>query len=195
MSVDTLSNAPGSGVGPGTGEMARGTSSMGSSRPIRSTGMASQTSSIGMGRDSVPTVSSNRRSLPGFPTRLTSTRHQSLVQPVNPSPLSQPLSSIPSGSEQGSESGSSQPVSREHSSTGDTDGEGRDELGPLEGAGMRMPVPMPMPVQTGTVPMMRSNSLPVLTLRELDAMKDKDGELGISRDMHWAWVSNGEDDG
>lgn len=51
-----------------------------------------------------------------------------------------------------------------------------------------------MPIQTGVVPMMRSNSLPVLTLRELDAMKDKDGELGISRGMHWAWVSNEEDE-
>lgn len=40
-----------------------------------------------------------------------------------------------------------------------------------------------------TVPMTRSNSLPVLTLRELQALKDKDGELGINRGGDWAWVS------
>lgn len=41
----------------------------------------------------------------------------------------------------------------------------------------------------GTVPMTRSNSLPVLTLRELQALKQKDGELGIARGGEWAWVS------
>ena len=189
----------------GTGGMSRGSSSMGSSLPHpRSTGMTPQTSSVGMGRDMEPAASSsssssNRRSLPQFPTRLINNRHQSLVQqPINPSPLSQPLSTIHSASEQGSDSGSSQPISRDHSSAGDTEGEGRDELGPLEGVarmsvGGQMPMPVPMSVQT-TVAMMRSNSLPVLTLRELDAMKDKDGELGISRGMHWAWVSNDEDE-
>lgn len=40
------------------------------------------------------------------------------------------------------------------------------------------------------VDMMRSNSLPVLTQRELDAMQDKDGELGIARGTHWAWVQD-----
>jgi hypothetical protein len=42
--------------------------------------------------------------------------------------------------------------------------------------------------------MTRSNSLPVLTQRELDAMTDKDGELGIARGTHWAWVSRGDED-
>lgn len=193
--TEALSNTNANGTG--AGGMSRGSSSMGPARPLppppRSTGMVPQTSSVGMGRDDA--ASSNRRSLPQFPTRLVNTRHLSLVQPANPSPLSQPLSTIPSASEQGSDSGSSHPISRDHSSTGDTEGEeGRDELGPLGGEGrMAAPMPMPMSVHTG-VAMMRSNSLPVLTLRELDAMKDKDGELGISRGMHWAWVSNEEDE-
>jgi hypothetical protein len=38
--------------------------------------------------------------------------------------------------------------------------------------------------------MMRSNSLPVLTQRELEALQDKDGELGIARGAHWAWVQD-----
>lgn len=199
--IEALSNGPNGPNGPGV--MARGSSSMGSSghptsQPRSMTtaagaGVGSQSSSVGMGRDTDP-APSNRRSLPQFPTRLANTRHQSLVQPVNPSPLSQPLSTIPSCSEQGSESEGSQPISRDHSSAGDTEGEeGRDGLGPSEGE--RISMRMPKSIQTGVVPMMRSNSLPVLTLRELDAMKDKDGELGISRGMHWAWVSNEEDDG
>jgi hypothetical protein len=49
-----------------------------------------------------------------------------------------------------------------------------------------------MPV---TVPMTRSNSLPVLTLRELQALRQKDGELGIARGGEWAWVSRGSYDG
>ncbi|KAK8858761.1 hypothetical protein IAR55_002990 [Kwoniella newhampshirensis] len=40
-----------------------------------------------------------------------------------------------------------------------------------------------------TVAMTRSNSLPVLTLRELSALREKDGELGIQRGGDWAWVS------
>ncbi|OCF35131.1 hypothetical protein I316_03172 [Kwoniella heveanensis BCC8398] len=42
---------------------------------------------------------------------------------------------------------------------------------------------------SATVAMTRSNSLPVLTLRELEALKEKDGELGIQRGGDWAWVS------
>ncbi|RSH90944.1 hypothetical protein EHS25_010120 [Saitozyma podzolica] len=45
-----------------------------------------------------------------------------------------------------------------------------------------------------TVPMTRSNSLPVLTLRELQALKQKDGELGIYRGGDWAWVSRERDE-
>ncbi|ODN93428.1 hypothetical protein L198_05293 [Cryptococcus wingfieldii CBS 7118] len=44
-------------------------------------------------------------------------------------------------------------------------------------------------VMPTTVAMSRFNSLPVLTLRELEALIDKDGELGIQRGGHWAWVS------
>lgn len=40
-----------------------------------------------------------------------------------------------------------------------------------------------------TVAMTRCNSLPVLTLRELEAIQEKDGDLGIQRGGHWAWVS------
>ena len=46
----------------------------------------------------------------------------------------------------------------------------------------------------GTVPMTRSSSLPVMTLRELQALKDKDGELGIARGGGWAWVSHQEEE-
>ena len=44
------------------------------------------------------------------------------------------------------------------------------------------------------VPMTRFNSLPVLTMRELEAMREKDGELGIERGGDWAWVSSGPAD-
>lgn len=40
-----------------------------------------------------------------------------------------------------------------------------------------------------TVAMTRCNSLPVLTLRELQAIREKDGDSGIQRGGHWAWVS------
>ncbi|AFR98643.1 hypothetical protein C343_06621 [Cryptococcus neoformans C23] len=40
-----------------------------------------------------------------------------------------------------------------------------------------------------TVAMTRCNSQPVLTLRELQAIREKDGDLGIQRGGHWAWVS------
>lgn len=98
------------------------------------------------------------------------------------------MATIQSGSEQSSESGgSSQSLSRGLSSSGEQEAEQRDGLGPLG--------PERQANTAGVVPMMRSNSLPVLTLRELDAMKDKDGELGIARGTHWAWVSGGDDEG
>lgn len=44
--------------------------------------------------------------------------------------------------------------------------------------------------------------MPILTLREVDALRKKEEELGIVRDQSWAWVSGelvddveGEDDG
>lgn len=42
--------------------------------------------------------------------------------------------------------------------------------------------------------MTRSNSLPVLTLRELEALKQKDGELGIAPGRDWAWMSWEDDE-
>lgn len=39
------------------------------------------------------------------------------------------------------------------------------------------------------VPMTRSLSMPILTLREVSAVKDKEAELGIVRNEGWAWVS------
>ncbi|WVQ96519.1 hypothetical protein IAU59_003624 [Kwoniella sp. CBS 9459] len=48
---------------------------------------------------------------------------------------------------------------------------------------------------SATVAMTRSNSLPVLTLRELEALKEKDGELGIQRGGDWAWVSRETEEG
>lgn len=164
--------------------MARVSSSMGNSRMDgRSTslgtgaGGASMTpsySSVGMGREVDPSPSVPR-ALPTMSTRF-NTRHQSLVQPVNPSPLSQPMTTIQSASEHGSESGSSsRPISRETSNSSSGTNE---DLGETSGGSA-----------ASTVPMTRSNSLPVLTQRELDAMTDKDGELGIARGSHWAWVS------
>ncbi|RXK40006.1 hypothetical protein M231_02646 [Tremella mesenterica] len=44
------------------------------------------------------------------------------------------------------------------------------------------------------VPMMRSTSLPLLTLEEMIVLNEKDGELGIARGSGWAWVSNFEVD-
>jgi hypothetical protein len=44
-----------------------------------------------------------------------------------------------------------------------------------------------------SIGMTRSNSLPVLTLRELEAIKQKDAELGIARGSDWAWVGSEEE--
>ncbi|EIW67641.1 hypothetical protein TREMEDRAFT_64235 [Tremella mesenterica DSM 1558] len=44
------------------------------------------------------------------------------------------------------------------------------------------------------VPMMRSTSLPLLTLEEMNVLDQKDGELGIARGSGWAWVSDFEVD-
>jgi hypothetical protein len=56
-------------------------------------------------------------------------------------------------------------------------------------------LPLPSPTQlsrlTVHVPMTRSLSMPILTLRELDAMRDKEADLGIVRNEGWAWVNGG----
>ncbi len=102
-------------------------------------------------------------------------RHHSLVNPpAAPSPLSSaPMTTIQSASEYSSSESASNasqegiPNQGENSTTG----------------------------TLGTVAMTRSNSGPVLTLRELQALQQKDGELGIARGGEWAWMSReGTDD-
>jgi hypothetical protein len=164
------------------GRMTRGSSSMGGPVSGRSAsfGMTSIPSSTGMGRDE-PSVA---RGLPTLSSRFNA-RHQSLVQ-QNPSPLSQPMATIQSASDYGSESdSSSMAISRENSDTSgddDEDGDGRAEAMARVEAARR--------ANAAAVAMMRSNSLPVLTQRELEALQDKDGELGIARGAHWAWVQD-----
>jgi hypothetical protein len=164
------------------GRMTRGSSSMGGPQAARSAsfGMTSLPSSTGMGRDDP----SAARGLPTLSTRFNA-RHQSLVQ-QNPSPLSQPMATIQSTSDYGSESdSSSMAVSRENSDTSGDDEEGadgrREAMARIEAARR---------ANAAAVAMMRSNSLPVLTQRELEALQDKDGELGIARGAHWAWVQD-----
>ena len=95
-------------------------------------------------------------------------RHMSLNNPSAPSPLSSaPMTTIRSASE--------------HDSSCNTSHEGS---GPAEVS----------PQLPGTVAMTRSNSLPVLTLRELEALKQKDGELGIAPGRDWAWMSWEDDE-
>jgi hypothetical protein len=176
------------GNGTGMGRMTRGSSSMGGPNPsgpgrAASLGMSSAPSSIGMGRNDMS--NSTSRGAPGLSTRFNS-RHQSLVQPVNPSPLSHPLTTIQSASDYGSESGSSSlAISREPSNSSQTDEEVEKEAQAHGGQSTAR-----SRVNVMAVEMMRSNSLPVLTQRELDAMQDKDGELGITRGTHWAWVQD-----
>ncbi|WVQ85061.1 hypothetical protein IAT38_007225 [Cryptococcus sp. DSM 104549] len=68
------------------------------------------------------------------------------------------------------------------------EGERQRQISMPAGAGAEMDSARPR-LMPATVAMTRSNSLPVLTLRELDALKEKDGELGIQRGGDWAWVS------
>jgi hypothetical protein len=87
-----------------------------------------------------------------------------------PSPLSAfPMTTIHSNSDRSSDGRPSHPPSREPSQQND-----------------QTPVEVNLP---STVPMTRSNSLPVMTLQELQALKQKDGELGIYRGGDWAWIS------
>ena len=176
-------------TGMGMGRMTRGSSSMGGPNPssgsgrAASLGMSSTPSSIGMGRND--TINTSRGPpAPALSTRFNA-RHQSLVQPANPSPLSHPLTTIQSASDYGSESESSSlAISREPSNSSNTDEEPQieTEVHDRQSAVRR--------INAMAVDMMRSNSLPVLTQRELDAMQDKDGELGIARGTHWAWVQD-----
>jgi hypothetical protein len=167
------------------GRMTRGSSSMGGpSGRTASLGMTSIPSSTGMGRDDPGPA----RGLPTLSSRFNA-RHQSLVQ-QNPSPLSQPMATIQSASDYGSESDSSSlAISGEPSnSSGEEDEENNAMQAAMDREKDRMETIRR--VNAAAVAMMRSNSLPVLTQRELDAMQDKDGELGIARGTHWAWVQD-----
>jgi len=164
------------------GRMTRGSSSMGGPQATRSAsfGMTSIPSSTGMGRDEPGAV----RGLPTLSTRFNA-RHQSLVQ-SNPSPLSQPMATIQSASDYGSESDSSgMAASRENS-----DNSGDSEEDEVQRAQAMARIEAARRANAAAVAMMRSNSLPVLTQRELEALQDKDGELGIARGAHWAWVQD-----
>ena len=102
-------------------------------------------------------------------------RHHSLMNPGEPSSsLSVPMETIQSRSDHGSSEGSAQGGVEQDSSV------------------TAMAAGMPE-----IVPMTRSNSLPILTLRELMALKQKDGELGIARGGEYAWVlrEGGEEEG
>ena len=155
------------GSGQGT-SMGRGSSGMGrASNTFNPTLMAAQASSIARP-----------------PSRHPRPRHRSLGLPslIGSSPLtSATLATIPSNSDGDSSGPGSASCSRGPSNQSqqsmDIDGKVPSLVGDIP----------------GTVPMMRSNSLPVLTLRELIALKEKDGELGIARGGGWAWVAREED--
>ncbi len=53
------------------------------------------------------------------------------------------------------------------------------------------PVPTQLSPLAVHVPMTRSLSLPILTLSELEALREKEADLGIVRNEGWAWVSGG----
>jgi hypothetical protein len=118
---------------------------------------------------------------------------------VQPSPLSRPLTTIHSNSEAGSSDGTSAQLSRDPSSTCDTPeleqtANSTDDTSQLLFEDGEDHVKMHSSV---VVPMTRCTSLPIMTLRELEALKQKDEELGIVRGGDWAWVSRemlGEED-
>ncbi|WVQ65578.1 uncharacterized protein L199_003756 [Kwoniella botswanensis] len=143
-----------------------------------------------MGRES-PLPTANR-----FPPR---SRH-SLAHPVvNPSPLaSAPMTTIFS---EGSSEGASSRDPSTHEMERNQTFMSRDEVGVDARERERdedheadSPPKTRARLLSATVAMTRSNSLPVLTLRELQALKEKDGELGIQRGGDWAWVSRDGDD-
>ena len=115
------------------------------------------------------------------------TRHHSLLAMASagltPSPLSQPMSTIVSASSGRSGLTSAQ-ISRQASEEVDHD-EDQPTLLVMETMDEAMSAG-----PGSTVPMTRSNSLPVLTQREVEALREKDGELGITRGGDFAWVSH-----
>ncbi|WRT67971.1 uncharacterized protein IL334_004945 [Kwoniella shivajii] len=187
-------------TGAGGMGMSRGSSSMGSSLPTApprlgstlgqpsgfsrkdsgsSTMTATPNTAPSMGREAPP---ANR-----FPPRV---RH-SLANPVaNPSPLaSAPMTTIFS---ENSSDGTSSKGHSGHEAEPNTTFISRDEIGKALKEEREEPASPPRTrarLLSATVAMTRSNSLPVLTLRELHALKEKDGELGIQRGGDWAWVS------
>ena len=169
-----------SSAGWSTGSVSkRGSMGMVTGRDRGSVGMS--VGSSAMGRDAPPSgmmARENRQST--MPPR---TRHHSLANPTaHPSPLSlssAPMTTILSASDNSSSEGRGSTLPSREPSHGQQDDADEDDLGFVP------------PV----VHMTRSNSLPVLTLRELEALKEKDGELGIARGSSWAWVSReGVDD-
>ncbi|OCF72736.1 hypothetical protein I204_05965 [Kwoniella mangroviensis CBS 8886] len=143
-----------------------------------------------MGRET-PLPTANR-----FPPR---SRH-SLAHPVvNPSPLaSAPMTTIFS---EGSSEGASSRDPSTHDMERNQTFMSRDEVGvdarereKDEDHEEDSPPKTRARLLSATVAMTRSNSLPVLTLRELHALKEKDGELGIQRGGDWAWVSRDGDE-
>lgn len=143
---------------PDASDMRRGSSSMGNRSREYSMGVSP--SSLGPTSMSMGREPSQGVALP--PPRALAPRVRHSFAAPTPSPLSHPLTTIQSTSET-----SSATPSREASD------HGPEEL---------------EVVAIGTVAMTRSNSLPVLTLRELEAMKEKDEELGIARGSGWVWV-------
>lgn len=118
-------------------------------------------------------------------TGLSRSRHLSLINssnPSNPSPLSQPLTTIPSA-ESGSSSNSQQSRAPTPGLESDDPFTSRPDL-----FDPTLSPDLAYDITAVTVPMMRSNSLPIMTLRELEAMKEKDSELGLAK-SHFAWVS------
>nr|XP_031864387.1 uncharacterized protein CI109_000300 [Kwoniella shandongensis]KAA5531459.1 hypothetical protein CI109_000300 [Kwoniella shandongensis] len=145
------------------------------------TSMAPSPTSMGMGREMPPALARlpprARHSLGG---------HSGLI---SHSPLaSAPMTTIES---RGSSEGSASREPSKQNAERNEDFISRNEVGqssriPAEVTPMDPAKPRLMP---SNVAMTRSNSLPVLTLRELIALKEKDGELGIQRGGDWAWVS------
>jgi hypothetical protein len=174
-------------MGVGGSTMARGESSLGKgsqSMGRTGSGIGADSTNLGkggssMGRGGVAMGVSGQSMAPsmsslGGEVPFHRTRHLFLHHPaISSSPLtSAPMTTIPSTSEH-----SSSGPSRQTSDQGEHFEQGCDHDH----------------VDVASVYMTRSNSLPVLTLRELDALKEKDGELGIARGGGWAWV-NREDD-
>ncbi|WVW84887.1 hypothetical protein I302_106922 [Kwoniella bestiolae CBS 10118] len=158
------------------------------------------------GRPSTTSAASSMGREPPAANRFPPRSRHSLAHPVvNPSPLaSAPMTTIFSqGSSEGNSSKSRD--ASNHEMERNQTFMSRDEVGagveprerPEEAEeDIESPPKSRARLLSATVAMTRSNSLPVLTLRELQALKEKDGELGIQRGGDWAWVSrDGDGDG